>query len=316
MVEDRSLTESNGNIRPCPMCHSTDRDLLVVSLADVLDENYPLSPVEYPYYRCKACGSSYMAQLPSPSVLAAYYESPVYLQRVLDVAEGPNTRISWLWWLYYRITRPIPVKQPGRHLDFGCGPGQYLLFTKACGWDCVGVEYSDASAALARSRGLNVVLEQHLAEMPDYSFDLITLNHSLEHVADPGATLVALGRKLRPGGTLFIEVPSISPLEFLVFGRYYLLGAPLHFQVFSDESIQLLAEKAGLRLMRCMNNPWMLQYFTGSLLSFLRWKCGLRLNRKTVGLIYLTAFPLVAIPAFTLPLVGCRGVARRYIVTR
>jgi 2-polyprenyl-3-methyl-5-hydroxy-6-metoxy-1,4-benzoquinol methylase len=118
----------------------------------------------------------------------------------------------------------MPVTGPGRHLDYGCGPGSYMLFAKSCGWDTVGVEYSEKSAQAARDRGLAVMLESELHAASDEQFDLVTMNHSLEHVVDPLGVVTLLARKLRPGGHLFVEVPSINPLEFRLFGRYFAMG--------------------------------------------------------------------------------------------
>jgi SAM-dependent methyltransferase len=43
-------------------------------------------------------------------------------------------------------------------------------------------------------------------------FDVIVMSHVLEHFLDPGAMLRLTGRRLKPGGVLYVEVPHI-PLE-------------------------------------------------------------------------------------------------------
>lgn len=50
------------------------------------------------------------------------------------------------------------VLGPGRLLDVGCGTGRVLAALAALGRDVVGLELSDAMAARARARGLDVVV--------------------------------------------------------------------------------------------------------------------------------------------------------------
>jgi SAM-dependent methyltransferase len=49
--------------------------------------------------------------------------------------------------------------------------------------------------------------------IPDADFDLLILNHVLEHMTEPAPTLAALCAKLKPGGYIWIAFPSLRSLS-------------------------------------------------------------------------------------------------------
>jgi SAM-dependent methyltransferase len=83
------------------------------------------------------------------------------------------------------------------------------------------------------------------------AFDHITLAHVLEHVPDPAALLRRLFGWLKPGGTLFIEVPNADATGLGIFGRYWRgLEAPRHFSLPSRASTVAALEREGFKLVR------------------------------------------------------------------
>lgn len=110
--------------------------------------------------------------------------------------------------------REIP-DPPGRLLDVGCGPGEFLMQARAAGWDAVGVELTDDTVALARERtGLRVLAGDLTNEelIRPASFDVVTLWGVLEHLPDPAGMLDACRRILRPDGVLMLETPNAQAL--------------------------------------------------------------------------------------------------------
>lgn len=75
----------------------------------------------------------------------------------------------------------------GRLLDVGCGSGEFLAQMRELGWDVFGVEPDPQAARVAREQFGLTVWPGALAEasFPDGFFDAVTLNHVIEHVADP-----------------------------------------------------------------------------------------------------------------------------------
>jgi len=301
--------------RPCPVCGSNRSRFFIDAPPHLLDNLERMPDEVYPYRKCHDCRCVFIAELPSARTLSIYYDSTGYHQHKRKLTGTSADRLSPVWHAYLSVLRPIPAKSPGRHLDFGCGPGDYVVFARSHGWDSAGVEFSEASAAEGRGRGLTVYTESQLDAIPDGSVDLVTMNHSLEHVFDPATTLRTMAAKVRPGGTVYVEVPSLDCPDFRLFGGSF-MGAPVHIQYFDDGNMRLLGERAGLRLERCRNNPWMVQYFTLTFLTWLHHKFGLNVKGSTAGLVSAATFPLMVLPALLLPLIGINGMARRYYFTK
>jgi SAM-dependent methyltransferase len=94
-------------------------------------------------------------------------------------------------------------------LDAGCGSGRNMVDLARHG-EVTGVELSDASAQLARARGVGAVVEGSVMDMPfpSSSFDLAVCLDVIEHLEDDRGALRELRRVLRPGGALLLTVPA------------------------------------------------------------------------------------------------------------
>ena len=100
---------------------------------------------------------------------------------------------------------------PGRLLDVGCGIGTELRVARDRGWHATGIELAAASLGIARDDGLDVIGEPlGQVPLPPSSFDLVTVNHALEHIPHVRPVLEEIHRVLRPGGWLFVSVPNLN----------------------------------------------------------------------------------------------------------
>ncbi len=97
-------------------------------------------------------------------------------------------------------------------LDVGAGSGEFLFMMQRLGKTAKGIEPNGTYAEYCREElGLDVQTA-HLT--PDLfasgQFDLIRMNHVLEHLNDPVKYLIQIARWLTPQGLLYVEVPNIE----------------------------------------------------------------------------------------------------------
>ena len=88
-------------------------------------------------------------------------------------------------------------------IDFGCGGG-YILNALSCA-EKIGVEVNPF--ARDQCRRLGIEARPSLDTIEDGWADVVISHHALEHVAEPFAALLAVARKLRPGGKAVFVVP-------------------------------------------------------------------------------------------------------------
>ena len=202
---------------------------------------------------CTGCRSMFLDPMPMASDIPGFYpEEDYYAYR----PASSRTRVKQALMTALGCANPTrepEFARPGRVLDFGCGAGDFLAEARDRGWQCSGVELSDRAIAAARDRGLEV--RRSTTEYPEAGFDYVRANHSLEHVLDPPAVLAELYRVLKPGGTLFIGVPTRDGLAARVFGQHWwYLGAPVHPVTFSTDGLTGLLRSIGFRPVRIATN--------------------------------------------------------------
>lgn len=139
----------------------------------------------------------------------------------------------------------------GKLLDVGCGNGLFLAHMRKYGWEVAGIEPDPDAARIAREKyGIQVVAGD-LKDSPleEESLDVITMNHVIEHFADPIAQLKECRRLLKAGGKLVLAAPNIRSLGLRFYGpSWFNLDPPRHFYHFSPRSFRTCAERAGFRV--------------------------------------------------------------------
>lgn len=242
-----ALLTQRPSVPGCPVCGSTRES----GRFDARDPHYG-NPGRWWLRCCADCGSYSLDPMPSDTELLRMYPPESYyafriaperplragLRRVLGAATE---------------TREPAFGAPGSVLDFGCGAGDFLLKMKAAGWSCAGVEVSDAAVEVARSNGIRV--ERGVATYPSSSFDYVRANHSLEHVSNPREVLEDMYRVLKPGGTLFLGVPTNESQNARLFGEHWwYLGTPVHPVTFSTRGLLALVRDVGFLPTRVSTN--------------------------------------------------------------
>ncbi len=141
-------------------------------------------------------------------------------------------------------------KKSGRVLDIGASTGGMLTLFKEKGWKTWGVEPSE-SAFVAGSKGhkmINTTFEK--AGLPKSYFDVVILNHTLEHVDDPILVMKKVRTVLKENGIVLVDVPNFGGLSARLLGKRWPFLVPLeHNFQFTKETLVKLFEKAGLEVL-------------------------------------------------------------------
>lgn len=120
------------------------------------------------------------------------------------------------WWYAERralVRRTAAGWPAGRAVDVGCGPGGNATVLRDLGWQVTGIEYTETGAAIARTRGLDVVRgDARRLPFPDASVDLVMSTDVWEHIEDDEAVAAETARVLRRGGRALIAVPCSRSL--------------------------------------------------------------------------------------------------------
>lgn len=168
----------------------------------------------------------------------------------------------------------LGLPRGGCVLDIGSSTGVFLDIFKEVqpsqglsevGWETWGVEPSK-SGTLTERKGHKVVKAYfEKADLPKNYFDLVVMNHSLEHMDDPLAVLTKANSLLKKGGIVFVDVPNAGGLGVKILGKYWPYRLPEeHKWQFTKESLSRIMEDAGFKVIHYESrsglfefaNPW------------------------------------------------------------
>jgi SAM-dependent methyltransferase len=134
------------------------------------------------------------------------------------------------------------------------------------GWEVTGVEPSVSLFKIADAslNGQATIIPSTLqeAELPQRSYDAITMWDVVEHVPDPISFLRTAYMLLKPGATLILNVPNLDSWQARVLRKRWPLILPEHLNYFNKSSLRLAAETVGLKLVSFGSRPaaFSLQY--------------------------------------------------------
>jgi len=129
-------------------------------------------------------------------------------------------------------------------LDFGCGPG-WMLRSLNGNFQKVGIE---------NSRLARVQAGKHFDVYPSIidisvNFDLIIINHVIEHLVNPIETMIELCKLLAPNGRIVVGTPNFTSAMAVLFKeKYRMLNEPSHISLFSLDSILRLLRDLGMQI--------------------------------------------------------------------
>lgn len=183
---------------------------------------------------------------PIPNDLDRYYESEDYISHT-------DSRRSLFEKVYHLVKSSalrskvnlISTNASGRQLlDIGSGTGDFLVEVKSKGWNVTGFEPNPSARKLSEQKG--IVISEKTQDLPDATFDVITMWHVLEHVPDVKAQITELKRLIKPGGLVVIAVPNFKSHDAQIYKEHWAaFDVPRHLTHFSRSAIEKLFTEQG-----------------------------------------------------------------------
>ncbi len=149
-------------------------------------------------------------------------------------------------WLRF-LERPVPLNS--RVLDVGCGSGRNLLELRDCGF--TNLLGADPFIKESVTYPGDVQVRKCRLEEVEGKFSLITFHHVFEHLENPVATLQQARQKLTADGQIMIRIPLSDSLAAEKYQENWVdLDAPRHITLQTRRSMEVLAQKAGMKIVR------------------------------------------------------------------
>lgn len=232
----------------CPLCSSTGPARYLTCT------DYLVSRENFNLYKCPDCGFVFTFSYPDEKEIGLYYDSGEYISH--------NDKAKGLLNLIYLQTRNIMLKRKsrlvekssgiskGKILDIGCGTGYFAGTMKKAGWEVKGIEPNLKARDFASGHfGIDILDPAEISQLPDASFDCITMWHVLEHFHKPSDYAAQIRRLLKPGGVCIAALPNSSSHDAEYYGKEWAAwDVPRHLWHFTPDTFKIFSEKEGLAI--------------------------------------------------------------------
>lgn len=246
----------------CPWCES-ENNSLYIKLKD-----YFLSREDFEIYECYDC--KLLFTVPVPSEIGPYYKSKDYLSH-------NENRKGFIPKIYNKIKK-INIKNKFKIvkneistyngndnnissislLDIGCGIGDFLHYAQEKGYNISGIEPTDDTRKSAEAKlGKKIMTPDKLQDISDNSYEVITMWHVLEHVADLKTEIHHLQRLLKKNGILVLALPNFKSFDAQFYkDKWAAYDVPRHLNHFSSVSIKNIFNVTSLHLIDIKPLKW------------------------------------------------------------
>ena len=248
------------NTYKCPWCDS-EKTQIHLWLRDEF-----LTSEEFQIYECRHCGLLFTEPRPSKEKIGEYYKSEEYyshqenkkgfIPKIYECVKSINLKHK-----YNLVTKG---KSVGRLLDIGCGVGDFIHTAEQHGWNCTGVEPSEDAKEIARKRiKAEIHSSEDLEQIPDETFDVITMWHVLEHVDNLKWQVAQLQRLIKKDGRIVIAVPNYKSYDAEYYHeKWAAYDVPRHLNHFNKETLAKMFKTNGLNLVKTDKLRWDAYYIS------------------------------------------------------
>jgi SAM-dependent methyltransferase len=252
------MSELPTRVLTCDVCSNTSNNT-VVTIREMMQG----SRTPFEYIECGRCGCLHLD--PVPDDLSQFYASDYYslatrtrspfkgrVRKARD-SSAVGSRPNLLGAALCRLSSPPPYVEwlershtsvQGRILDVGAGTGGLVFRMADAGMRNVsGIEPNLPSEML--THGDATVWRRYLSEVEE-SYDLIMFHHSFEHLPNPLEELACARTLINGSGCVLIRLPVMGTFAWRKYGTSWVqLDAPRHVTLQTEESLGLLADRAG-----------------------------------------------------------------------
>ena len=193
------------------------------------------------YFQCLGCRVVFTDRVPQVS-----YDD-------WDKSPGYARWEEYLDNVFARVVQDIlRFKPDGKVLEIGSSVGYLLRALVAAGFDAEGIEPSKYAAEYARERGFKVIDGYfHGGIYPPDSFDVVILNHVLEHIPNPTELVGQVRDVLKDRGIVLVSLPNFGSIEAqLLKARWRFLMPHEHYLQFTPRTLSQFLRNNGFDVLQ------------------------------------------------------------------
>jgi 2-polyprenyl-3-methyl-5-hydroxy-6-metoxy-1,4-benzoquinol methylase len=190
----------------------------------------------------------------------------------------------WVEWFEARnnrktLSRLAALPLPGKRLlEIGVGSGSFLQRARERGYTVMGCDLSvPLCRRVEQSLGVTMFCGPLIELKGEARFDVVVMNHVLEHVQDPVAFLQEVLRLLVSGGFVHIAAPNIACWQARLSG--WTSYEPYHLAYFDRNTLSKAVDGAGF----VRHDMFSRDSFSGWFLALLRTALGVGRSRSAVA---------------------------------
>ncbi len=209
--------------------------------------NIPKDNSKYILYKCRVCDHVFRAN---------HLRKHIYTSKYYSYSASKNSLFkfvkfffmyskyplgSFFWEIIQNLTRyqNCPYIKNGIVLDVGGGDGFALNLYKLSNNKTYNIELFDSVIEISRKNGHRTF--RNISDLMNTKFDLIRINHVLEHIDDPKRVIELLYPLLKKKGVIVVGIPNINSLSFKLLGQLFdQLSFPDHIHFFSEKSLMII----------------------------------------------------------------------------
>lgn len=265
-----------------PRCNNCSSRKYRTFLKDITLWEYPGL---FKIVECTKCKLKYLSPRPKKKFIGKYYLEDYWGRNLMDF-EYKNIQLEKeREKLYKNIYKNIlQVRKKGSIFDIGAGTGIFLTKFKDLGWDVDGIELSREAVKYSRKVN-NIKLKTgdfNDMKLNRKSYDVVTLNSSLEHTYNPKKALARVYSLLKKDGMVVVTVPNIDSLGAKLFKRKWLpLHPPKHLYHFSEKTLKNMLKNCSFEIKRVSH--WYFQHGYYGIFESIRYMLSPKFEMKKGG---------------------------------